>query len=532
MNKSLKIVVISLLVVILNTLAGERAYAQFTNSFTLANGQNKVIVKSTVNNSDTLHKNKGFRVVQVSINSNMIPIINEKRDTFYFDKSAKNFSDTLNVSLTDPMNFYVNIFITSEDTLNQRDTALSPPSGIPILVTPKFKKGSMNVAPVITSQNNAIINGTFTSGYDSATVKVVISYGDTIFANPSVLYPFEQKIFAKAGADQNFNLNFNITIGVPNYYFSYKVNVTNSVGDTTSKVLWGKTSASPTSAMVSSPFGITAGYDSVTFSSITVTSNLETRHVAYIGKSAGIATDSIVTIIPSGIDNVTIKNLFKKLSPETNYYIWSCVKNSLNAGAFCSNYALAQSGSTPLIFTLTIDSVKATSSTEQTIFWKSLSPSSANVYIIGKDLETNQTVVLGSAQVGSGKSINSTIYPNLVPGKTYQVTIYGYDVNFTKIYQPWEVSSSFIFVPNIIIVGINKTEKNPISVYPNPTTDHITFSIPENYIGTEIEIYDLSGKIVKVETLMNLQNIINVSNFQKGIYFYKTIFGSGKFIVH
>lgn len=70
------------------------------------------------------------------------------------------------------------------------------------------------------------------------------------------------------------------------------------------------------------------------------------------------------------------------------------------------------------------------------------------------------------------------------------------------------------------IININEwNEKNEILLYPNPANNYL--HIESNlYSQVQIQILDLSGKLLKKEWL-NLPVKLNLSNFSKGIYYYK-----------
>lgn len=67
-------------------------------------------------------------------------------------------------------------------------------------------------------------------------------------------------------------------------------------------------------------------------------------------------------------------------------------------------------------------------------------------------------------------------------------------------------------------LDLEQNEINRVSVYPNPVEDRLFFKgLEEN---NNVEIVDLSGKIVWIGTID--ENGLNVSQFRKGLYFYKT----------
>ena len=75
-------------------------------------------------------------------------------------------------------------------------------------------------------------------------------------------------------------------------------------------------------------------------------------------------------------------------------------------------------------------------------------------------------------------------------------------------------------------VNVSNFEKN-ISIYPNPATDFITVNYEFQKYNTGIAIYDLSGRLIRLTTLSNNNNIIDVSKL-KGVYIVNLIDEYGK----
>ncbi len=75
--------------------------------------------------------------------------------------------------------------------------------------------------------------------------------------------------------------------------------------------------------------------------------------------------------------------------------------------------------------------------------------------------------------------------------------------------------------------GLNDQEINKISflIYPNPAENNTNILIKGVSLQTEIGIYDVGGRRIKVETINPINNQVNstidVSNLSKGIYFVK-----------
>lgn len=64
-------------------------------------------------------------------------------------------------------------------------------------------------------------------------------------------------------------------------------------------------------------------------------------------------------------------------------------------------------------------------------------------------------------------------------------------------------------------------EKNDIKIFPNPTTGSMSIYFKEITNTKTIVFYDLLGKEISKFTLSNLENTIDLSKQQKGIYLYK-----------
>ena len=77
------------------------------------------------------------------------------------------------------------------------------------------------------------------------------------------------------------------------------------------------------------------------------------------------------------------------------------------------------------------------------------------------------------------------------------------------------------------------TQDNSISkiqLYPNPSSDIIKIDLSENNIGESIEVFNLQGKQILSSTIINTQTEINVSNYERGMYFLKIGNQKTKFI--
>lgn len=276
--------------------------------------------------------------------------------------------------------------------------------------------------------------------------------------------------------------------------------------------------------MVSSPYNLNGWQDSVAFYDETVSSGLETKHTAYIATSQTAQPfDSVVKTISAGIaDGTKIRNSFTGLNPETDYWVWSSVKNSKNSVGFSSNRVLVQTSKKTITqFTLVIDSTKGLSKDQQSIYWEAQTPPGENghVIILGRTYPNGNAIVLEDLTV-TGYKKGVSYFQNCIPGEVYEVTIYGYDDNFTQSYDAWVLTDTFHFV-STKTTSVNQVEQNNLKVFPNPT--HDVLNVPS---AGPYTIYNLSGQVIQTGS----GSKIDVSKFQTEIYFIKTETGTARFV--
>jgi hypothetical protein len=111
---------------------------------------------------------------------------------------------------------------------------------------------------------------------------------------------------------------------------------------------------------------------------------------------------------------------------------------------------------------------------------------------------------------------------------------------FATLYNLFTGTTNVIkFMPNGIIslIDIETGEKETIKVYPNPAKDYVYVDIEAtNFMQSEIELFDMQGKLVKKAKLNAKQgNRIDVSNLNSGAYTYNVMLNSktisGKIII-
>ena len=84
------------------------------------------------------------------------------------------------------------------------------------------------------------------------------------------------------------------------------------------------------------------------------------------------------------------------------------------------------------------------------------------------------------------------------------------------------------FVDNVSFheYGLGLTEsEQAFNIYPNPAKNSFSINAEQNSI---VEIYNVLGESISRFTAKNYETVIDCSNWEKGLYFIKTINGAGK----
>ncbi|MBL0328247.1 MAG: T9SS type A sorting domain-containing protein [Bacteroidetes bacterium] len=89
-----------------------------------------------------------------------------------------------------------------------------------------------------------------------------------------------------------------------------------------------------------------------------------------------------------------------------------------------------------------------------------------------------------------------------------------------------------------LILGVNDEKEidNDVAIYPNPNSGLFTLELLNKKAGSDVEIYNLLGKLIYRNKLVNEKNVIDISNEAAGMYFYKILLdgktiSDGKLIV-
>lgn len=74
---------------------------------------------------------------------------------------------------------------------------------------------------------------------------------------------------------------------------------------------------------------------------------------------------------------------------------------------------------------------------------------------------------------------------------------------------------------NVNYIGINELSDNGYTIFPNPSNNFIVINTPNELENGRITVYNVEGKEILQQVLINTKTYIDISSFAKGLYFIK-----------
>jgi Concanavalin A-like lectin/glucanases superfamily/Secretion system C-terminal sorting domain len=122
---------------------------------------------------------------------------------------------------------------------------------------------------------------------------------------------------------------------------------------------------------------------------------------------------------------------------------------------------------------------------------------------IGSPSYPNPNLVIG---------VNRVLNDRFFLGEIDDILIYDYAIGENQIDSLYHLGNWAMSVPENITFTFN--------VSPNPTSDNVIIETVEN---TDLQIYDINGKLLYETKLLDRLTKINMEEFSKGVYFFKAI---------
>lgn len=184
-----------------------------------------------------------------------------------------------------------------------------------------------------------------------------------------------------------------------------------------------------------------------------------------------------------------------------------------NAGAFCT-FNISASNTVPLPVSLLDFHAYVLNNKAVELIWSTSSETNSDFYTIEKsyDGENFEFVAKVKAAGMSNEVLKYSTFDNSPINRTTYYRLKQTDFDGTYEY----IGQTAVKANN---KGIEK-----LALYPNPASNQAEISIfSNNNTNTEIDIYDMSGKLILSDILMlnegSNQFVMNIESFNKGMYF-------------
>lgn len=454
---------------------------------------------STVNSTDTF-----FSKVEISNDTTFVSSFHEKN---IMRIGGGIYNDSVGFPLVDPgVLSYGRVKISNDSLFTnfkiskvQQIVPLFPIDSPTIMVT--------NISPNTTG---ALLTLSYDNGHDTATITRTVGK-DSLFtysfdSSWKIIIPASGKIVPILGMQSNKQV-----------YFKFKIKNT-----LTEKNVSGSFITLPTSQK---PW-IRKTIDSISTSETTI--NVYGRVIPYgLATAIKALSGSVLLGIDSanGYGETYYHIQIINLNPGTSYWISLFAENAKGKDTLYLGKV------TTLTHNNQVFSIKNDSA------WREFG--STTVYVIGKiSLVSGSTAeaycgLFSDIECSMALQPSSSPITNFQTGKTnplyweFQIdtnnidvwaTFWGYDDKGNFNLTPTPVKVKVVAKKKVTGIKILSKESS-FSIYPNPTTDYFTILIPNLKEEKEFEMYDVTGRLVLKQTLINHETQINVSNLAKGLYY-------------
>jgi hypothetical protein len=280
---------------------------------------------------------------------------------------------------------------------------------------------------------------------------------------------------------------------------------------------WYQGVASVTGATSNTYYAKTAGSYTVKIDSASSTATSQPVVI-----TANCGTDTLTaTIIPSGTNVCNGDSVLLRANGGINYtYQWYLGLAPVTGATSSTYYAKTAGG-----YTVVIDSA-------------SFSTTSLPVAITANCGSGTITAIISAPNTNICNGDSVLLTANTGTGYTYQWNLDGTAINaatavtyYAKTTGSYTVTidsasaigtSPFVAITDTGCVnGINNIAADNFSIYPNPASTLLNINSSENLAGSDLQVYDLVGRLVISQVLTGTNNAVDVAKLANGTYIFR-----------
>jgi len=204
-------------------------------------------------------------------------------------------------------------------------------------------------------------------------------------------------------------------------------------------------------------------------------------------------------------------------TPYTDYQIFETHSLDLSLLGTLFDYRIKNTGTAPIEIRIHVDSVINSNGDAEFCYNNMCTHPVLQGYTYPDPSENDHIIIQpGQLQPYASVAKFANITPGIDPTKPvdYVFKFYQIDSQGNEIGTPLHVRCRYTS-PSMSINP--QTTNHNILVYPNPASDIVTINSESNI--SEINIIDITGKVIKRQSMLNDENTIDVSSFVPGFYF-------------
>jgi len=101
-----------------------------------------------------------------------------------------------------------------------------------------------------------------------------------------------------------------------------------------------------------------------------------------------------------------------------------------------------------------------------------------------------------------------------------------YSVTGTSFLGCTVMSSVTIVTSTTTCLGVSELDNSSVLVYPNPASENINVQLSSQLSDASFVVIDALGKVVMIQKMESVFNLVNISTLNSGVYFYQIKLGS------
>jgi hypothetical protein len=146
--------------------------------------------------------------------------------------------------------------------------------------------------------------------------------------------------------------------------------------------------------------------------------------------------------------------------------------------------------------------------------------------IITTEIQSGSVLLSSNTELGNRWFLNNAVIQGATD-KTLTATepgIYKVQISVDDCKSPFSDEKSIV-----ITGGVSDEAQSQITLYPNPTENHLIVKLPDNSKLKSIITFEPTGKVLKNSSTYDSEIILDISNYAQGLYYIKVRTGNDDF---